>query len=295
MDSSHSGPWPSASPCRTSRVNAAPQRSRAGSPWSTRAPSLPSTSSWPPPARPATHHTRVSRLISASSATPTTSRSSPTSRPRSTRPSVRVEVATSSIWALRTVRSPWTMSCSLVSVHRKSGWIPRSSSPPCQSRTRGYSRKRWPSTVRPATRTKIHTAPSSGATALVSRHECLEHPRVPPPLVVLHGLRPVPPGPAQPLHGALLHGLDDGRRDRARGRLAVLPLPQDQCMERHQGSRLVQAPLSRVQAFSTCTAWRPPLACPARERTGRRHLGSHARKEQRFLWPSSENCTVPAL
>ena len=57
MDSSPSGRWPSASPSRTSRTSTAPPRSRAGRPWSTRGPSLRSTNSWPPHARPATRRT----------------------------------------------------------------------------------------------------------------------------------------------------------------------------------------------------------------------------------------------
>ena len=122
MDSSPSGRWPSASPSRTSRTSTAPPRSRAGGPWSTRGPSLRSTNSWPPHARPATA-TQVSWLISASSATPTPRRSSPHSRRRSTRPLACVEVATLSTWALRTVPSPWTTVCSLVSVRSKPGWI----------------------------------------------------------------------------------------------------------------------------------------------------------------------------
>src|SRR5262249_25570430 len=72
----------------------------------------------------------------------------------------------------------------------------------------------------------------------------VDDPGIPPPLAPFHGLRSMPPGAAESLHGALPHGFEEGGRQATREGLRVPPVPPADRLERHQGRRLVQAPLT---------------------------------------------------
>ena len=63
------------------------------------------------------------------------------------------------------------------------------------------------------------------------------------PVSDLNKLCPVPPGPAKPLHETFQDGFDEVRSSRARAGERMLHVPPDQRLERHKGSRMVQAPL----------------------------------------------------
>src|SRR6266851_3373212 len=71
----------------------------------------------------------------------------------------------------------------------------------------------------------------------------LEDCRVQASVATLGRLRAMPSAAAEPLYGAFRNGVEGDRRSGACPGRAVLPLPSDRRLERHQGSRLVQAPL----------------------------------------------------
>lgn len=72
----------------------------------------------------------------------------------------------------------------------------------------------------------------------------LDDSRISTPVAQLHGLRPMPPGSAQPLHDALQHDLAPCGRESACKCRAMSCLSPDDIVERHPGRGLVQAPLT---------------------------------------------------
>ena len=74
----------------------------------------------------------------------------------------------------------------------------------------------------------------------------VDHPRVSASFGEINGLCPMPSGAAEPLHDAFPNGLGQGGGQAEGDGQPVLPVPSDDRLERHQGSGLVQAPLSRT-------------------------------------------------